>query len=243
MAAPEAPSRRAAATAPKPEAPAVAHTAVRKKSRAGSDTRGKLLDAAERVFAEQGYDGTSLRDIATRAKLHLALSTYHFGTKEKLFEEVLARRATEITETRLNELNKIDLSKLDRDAAVKALIAAYAMPMFRARYGSSTQWQAHVRLVSQLINVRRWVPLIRKHYDVCGRKFLEKFGEVLPEADHEQLLDAFSFTISTMLYVCCYTNRFERKRSTASNARVPKEVIDAAIENFLRFAHAGFMAL
>src|SRR6266403_212385 len=73
----------------------------RKKSRAGAGTRIKLLDAAERLFAESGYDGTSLRDITTRAKLHLALSTYHFGTKERLFEEVIQRRAAEMEQIRL----------------------------------------------------------------------------------------------------------------------------------------------
>lgn len=215
----------------------------RKTKRPRTDTREKLLDAAERLFSENGYDGTSLRDIATRAKLHLALSTYHFGTKEKLFEEVIGRRAIGMTEMRLKELDQIDFANLTREEAVRALILAYSMPMFRARYGSSAQWQAYVRLVSQLINVKRWVPLIRKHYDNCGRQFLSKFQEVLPDAEQDRLLDSFSFMISTMLYVCCYTNRFDRGSKVNANARVADGDIEAAIDNFVRFTHAGFMAL
>lgn len=212
----------------------------RKKSKAGADTRVKLLDAAERLFAEHGYDGTSLRDIATRANLHLALSTYHFGTKERLFEEVIQRRATEIQGIRLAELEKVDIDQLPREEAVRALIEAYAMPMIRARYGSSRQWQAHVRLLSQLISVKRWVPLIRKYYDTGGQRFIEKFEQLLPEADHDRLLDNFSFMICTMLYVCSYTNRFDKQKARHLSA---KEDIDAAVENFLRFTHAGFLAL
>ncbi|WP_176489056.1 TetR/AcrR family transcriptional regulator [Rhizorhabdus dicambivorans] len=212
----------------------------RKKSRAGADTRVKLLDAAERLFAEDGYDGTSLRDIANRAKLHLALSTYHFGTKEKLFEEVIQRRATEMEQIRLAELAKIDLDKLSSDEALMALIEAYALPMIRARYGPSRQWQAYVRLVSQLISVKRWVPLIRKYYDNCGRQFIAKFEKVLPHADHDSLLDSFSFMISNMLYVCSYTNRFDKQKAKHLSA---KEDVDAAVKNFLRFTHAGFKAL
>lgn len=224
----------------KAQAEEVKATPGRKKSRAGADTRVKLLDAAERLFAETGYDGTSLRDIANRAKLHLALSTYHFGTKERLFEEVLQRRAVEMEQIRLIELDKVDIAQLSKEDAVRALIEAYAMPMIRARYGSSRQWQAYVRLISQLISVKRWVPLIRKYYDNCGRQFIARFEQVLPDADHDALLDCFSFMISTMLYVCSYTNRFDKEKARHLSA---KEDVDAAVEHFLRFTHAGFMAL
>jgi AcrR family transcriptional regulator len=162
----------------------------------------KLLDAAERLFADNGYDGTSLRDIANLAKQHLALSTYHFGTKEYLFEEVIQRRAAEMELIRLAALDRIDIAALSRSDAVRALIEAYAMPMIRARYSSSPQWQAHVRLLSPLISVKRWVPLIRKYYDNCGIRFIAKFEEVLPEASRNGILDSFSFMISNMLYGC-----------------------------------------
>ena len=209
-------------------------------SRAGSDTRGKLLDAAERLFADNGYDGTSLRDIAIQAQQHVALSTYHFGTKERLFEEVIQRRAADMEAIRLAALEKINASTLSSSEAVRALIEAYALPMIRARYGSSRQWQAHVRLLSQLISVKRWVPLIRSHYDACGVRFIAKFEQVLPNADRNAILDSFSFMISNMLYVCSYTNRFDNLKKQKQSV---KEDITAATENFLRFTHAGFMAL
>ena len=211
----------------------------RKPSRAGVDTRGKLLDAAERQFAEKGYDGTSLRDIAEFGKLHLALSTYHFGTKEQLFEAVIERRAIEMEGIRLKALDGIDVTRLPSADAVKALIEAYSMPMINARYGSSRQRQAYVKLLSQIISVKRWVPLIRKHFDNCGKKFIDKFEQSLPNADHDKLLDAFSFMISTMLYVCSYTNRFDNMKTRRKSSKID---IEAATENFILFTHAGFMA-
>src|ERR1700693_1143954 len=100
--------RTAAAGAPSalPKSDArVAPIGGRRMSRAGVGTRAKLLDAAERLFADHGYDGTSLRDIAGRPQQHLALSTYHFGTKERLFEEVIQRRASEMEAIRLAALH------------------------------------------------------------------------------------------------------------------------------------------
>ena len=58
----------------------------------GRDTREKLLDAAERLFAEQGFDSTSLRQITAAAGANLAAVNYHFGSKEDLIVEVLDRK-------------------------------------------------------------------------------------------------------------------------------------------------------
>lgn len=212
----------------------------RRASRAGIDTRNKLLNAAERLFAEKGYDGTSLRDIADSAKQHLALSTYHFGTKEGLFEEVIKRRALELEEIRLGELEKIKVGSISRSAAVRALIEAYCLPLIRVHSQSNRQWQAHVRLLSQIISVQRWVPLVRKCYDNCARQYIAKFEQALPHANPDDLLDSFSFMIATMLYVCSYTNRFDEMKSSHPPM---KTSLKAATENFVRHTHAGFMSL
>jgi AcrR family transcriptional regulator len=55
-----------------------------------SDTAALLFTTARRLFAERGYAGTSIRDITSRAKANLGAVTYHFGSKEKLYEAVLA---------------------------------------------------------------------------------------------------------------------------------------------------------
>jgi AcrR family transcriptional regulator len=212
----------------------------RKPSRTGVDTRSKLLDAAELMFANQGFDGTSLRDIANAARLHLALSSYHFGTKERLFEEVIRRRALEMEEKRLSGLFKIQVDSQSATETVRALIEAYVSPMIQARYGHSRQWQAHVRLMASLVNIKRWTPLIRKHYDRCAHMFIERWQEVLPGVDKNALFNAFSFMVVTMLYVCSYTDRFEKwKKRSPSHKKELAEVT----EDLVRFVHAGFMSL
>jgi AcrR family transcriptional regulator len=210
------------------------------KKSARPEARQKLLDAAERLFADKGYDGTSVRDIALAAHQHVALSNYYFGTKEKLFEEVIQRRAVAIEAVRLAALAEIDVSSMTPSDAVRALIEAYALPMIKARYGSSKQWQAHARLMSQVVSVKYWVPVIRKYYDTCGLAFIAKFHEALPQADHDSLLNSFSFMISNMLYVCSYTNRFSKVKTGHLSS---KKDVEAATQDFIQFTHAGLMAL
>jgi AcrR family transcriptional regulator len=212
----------------------------RKPSRPGTDTRSKLLDAAEQVFSNKGFDGTSLRDIAEAADLHLALSSYHYGTKERLFDEVIRRRAIEMERMRLEGLAKIDLKAQPTSETVRLMIEAYVSPMIRARYGSSPQWQAHVRLMARVVNVKRWTPMIRKHYDRCARVFLDQWRELLPSADNNALLNAYSFMVVTTLYVCSYTNRFGRWKAKSKSR---KAELKAATNDLIQFVHAGFMAL
>jgi AcrR family transcriptional regulator len=70
-----------------------------------SDKREHILNVAEELFAEKGFDGTSVRDIAQRAGVNLAMISYYFGSKEKLLESLIELRAGYAYGI-LDELNK-----------------------------------------------------------------------------------------------------------------------------------------
>ena len=57
------------------------------------DKRSQILSAAEELFADKGFDGTSVRDIAHKAGVNLAMISYYFGSKEKLFEALVEYRS------------------------------------------------------------------------------------------------------------------------------------------------------
>ena len=62
------------------------------------DKRSVILSAAEKLFAEKGFEGTSVRDIAHLAGVNLAMISYYFGSKEKLFEALVEYRSGYTTE-------------------------------------------------------------------------------------------------------------------------------------------------
>ena len=196
----------------------------------------KLLDAAELMFADHGYDGTSLRDIAEAAGQHLALSTYYFGTKENLFEEVVRRRAIEFISARLEGLARINPDELTASETVRLLIEAYAIPVLKAAYGRSKQHQAYHRIMARIINEKRWIPLFQRYYNETEEIFIKRWRQAMPHADEASLLDVLSFLVATMLSVCSYTNRFGNWPNTGvERTRV--------IEDLIRYTHAGFMAI
>src|SRR5882724_9695348 len=73
-----------------------------------SATQGKILDAAEALFMEHGFEATSLRAITTAASVNLAAVNYHFGSKEELFQAVLTRRLDPMNQARVALLDRFE---------------------------------------------------------------------------------------------------------------------------------------
>ena len=70
------------------------------------NTKDRILGAAEELFAQHGFSGTSLRQVTSRADVNIAAGNYHFGSKENLVNEVFRRRMDEMSERRITQLRR-----------------------------------------------------------------------------------------------------------------------------------------
>ena len=95
-------------------------------TKAAPDTRERLLAAASQLFAERGFHGTKVRDIAARAGVNLAAGNYHYGSKKTLYLEVLRAQFAE-TRALLERRGAVkparELRRLSRSAVVELLRA------------------------------------------------------------------------------------------------------------------------
>ena len=101
---------------------------------AGDVTRERMLDTAEECFATHGFHGTSMRDIARGASTPIALVSYHFKSKDNLFDRVIERRATYMGFHRMNALQKARASAGDKPIALQMLIESYVWPFINYKY-------------------------------------------------------------------------------------------------------------
>jgi TetR/AcrR family fatty acid metabolism transcriptional regulator len=76
-------------------------------------TKDKILEAARELFEEKGYDSASVREIAAKAKVNVALINYHFGSKETLLTDLVEQSAT-ATHVRLADISKSPASPEDK---------------------------------------------------------------------------------------------------------------------------------
>lgn len=83
-------------------------------------TQERILDAAETLFADMGFHGTSMRQITSLAKVNLASINYHFGSKDRLIGEVFKRRMIPLNNIRTDRLEKI-IEVADSESAFPSL--------------------------------------------------------------------------------------------------------------------------
>ena len=91
-------------------------------------TKDRLLDAAEVLFVERGYDDVSIRDLAAAADVNVAAVNYHFQGKENLYHEVIRRRFSvqrDATLASLAEAAPADGSQPELDAIIRAMVGEY----------------------------------------------------------------------------------------------------------------------
>ncbi|WP_327672702.1 MULTISPECIES: TetR/AcrR family transcriptional regulator [unclassified Streptomyces] len=151
------------------------------------DTRTQILDAAEYLFAEHGYRGTSVRAITKLAGANLAAVGYHFGSKAELMAAV-ARRVIE-------PINAAQCAGLDGllartpDPAVSELVEAFAGPLFDEMPAGDEGGARTSRLIVTILSdpaeeVRSWTGPAE---DTVRERYLAAFARVLPGLSPEEL--------------------------------------------------------
>ena len=201
----------------------------------GERTKQKILNAAEDLFGAHGFDSVSLRDITENAEVTLALASYHFGTKEKLFESVVSRRADILCDHR-----KSRLLALGDDPAPRDILDAFMSPLFeQITTGEDTGWAAYVRVLARLGEDDRWLDLLGTHFDALAGEFVAQLQAAIPQADSEALARAFTMTLHLMLTTVSRHKRLDR----LTDGRAKAGDLDRAYASLLDFASAGFNAL
>src|SRR4029079_12118394 len=87
-------------------------------------TRERLLDAAERLFAERGFRSASVRDITRESSCNIAAVNYHFGGKSNLYREVFLRRLRAVRKARLDGIDRA-LSRAGSQATLELLLQEF----------------------------------------------------------------------------------------------------------------------
>ncbi|MFJ2511526.1 TetR/AcrR family transcriptional regulator [Streptomyces griseoviridis] len=152
------------------------------------DTRTQLLDAAERLFAENGYRGTSVRAITDLAGANLAAVGYHFGSKARLLAEVVRRVVDPLTAAQRAGLD--ELLARTPDPPVADLVEAFAGPLFDEMPAGDESGARRSRLIMTILTdpaeeARSWTG---PDEAAVSERYLAAFGRALPGLLPEELL-------------------------------------------------------
>ena len=215
----------------------------RGKGRQNSDaTKTKILDAAEELFAQRGFYGVSIREITRLAGVELALANYHFGPKEDLFREVIARRAGEHSARQLEVLNGVLAGAGDSAPTVADLVRGFCMPIFERTMKGGPGWKHYIQLLSQTANTKQnnaFLAPMNDRYDPVVEAYTNAFKRAMPGCDEADVHYAVYFLQGTIVHVLAETGAVERQ----SDGLVDGSDFDAMLDRMVPFFTAGFLAL
>jgi AcrR family transcriptional regulator len=178
---------------------------------ANGDTRGRILDAAEALFVEHGFEATSMRTITATAGVNLAAVNYHFGSKEALIQEVFRRRLTWLNRERLRALDAFESEA--QGAALKPSQIVEAFFGTALRLAADVQHGGHrfMRLLGRTYtDPARFVRtfLAEEYADVVDRFSVALF-RALPDVPREEILWRFHFMLGAMAYALAGTDALQ----------------------------------
>ena len=161
------------------------------------DRKTAILLAAEKLFAQHGYDVVSLRQIADEAGVPLALVNYYYGQKHQLFEAVFAHWKGTIDE-RLAGL-RAALAAPARER-LRRLVDAFLQPVLRLRASAEGEYYA-LMVARELYHAREHTDrVMRDFFDPLALAYIDALHEVLPHASRAEAAWCYQFMLGALLH-------------------------------------------
>jgi AcrR family transcriptional regulator len=235
--------RRASPQSRKPKATAATRSRTRRppakpKVDAAADTRERILQAAEGLFAEHGFDAVSMRDITALAHVNLAAVNYHFGSKQALLAEVFAIRANALVDARLGLLDTLPRDRNGRPR-LEAVIEAFLRPSLEMsrQPGGTHHMRLRARLALERIGVTSTeYPVI---FDDSNNRFVDALAEALPDLPREEVYWGFHCLLAVQNYTMANSGRIQH----LSGGLCDPTDVEATLQRIVPFVAQGFRAL
>ena len=226
--------KSAAAAAPKP--------GPRKASRSKAEQRAasleQILDAAEFLFAQNGFFGVTLRDVAQRVGIHTTLMHYYFKDKRALFEAVFERRAGVTSGGRMQALEAYEANAGDAPT-VEGALHAFLDTDFDLYLTGGEPWMNYASFCARISNTPEGAELMDRYFDPVVLKLVEILKRALPDHSEEDIFWGYHFVTGALMNTLARTGRIDK----LSGGVCYSDDFAAVKARMARFMAAGFLAL
>ncbi|HMN81211.1 MAG TPA: TetR family transcriptional regulator [Burkholderiaceae bacterium] len=202
----------------------------------GDETRQRLLDAAEKLFAHGGVRGVSLRDIVKTASVNLAAVSYHFDSKENLFVQVFVRASEQFGKHLTEALERIPPHGApDRLEQIIEAFLGTGLRMGEATEGS----------ISTFIGLRNWLvaedpalaaALLAQTQDSVGHAYIDALLEELPGLSRYDMVWRFHTLLAAMVYTVAHGGRL----SALTDGKADPHDIDETLRQLVPILAGAF---
>jgi AcrR family transcriptional regulator len=205
-------------------------------SASAPSVRERILEVAERMFAEHGMSGVGLRAITTEANVNLASIAYHFGSKDGLLEALFAQRAAPIAQERLRLL--AECLEGNTKPKLEDILDAFLRPALtlgvQPQFGGPAFVKLRARLATEPETTTR--KILSKAFDQSSRQFIDALIKALPQIPRAEIEWRFHFMLGAMFYTMADSGRIQ----ALTNGRVDPGDVKRALHHMIPYLAAGF---
>lgn len=202
------------------------------------DTRERILAAGQHFFAEQGFEGATLRDITDAARVNLAAVNYHFGSKDELLRQVLETGIAPIVAARMAALDDC-LARHGTVPPLDAMVEALVRPLVALSSGD------HRDIMRILMHVRTaknsWIgDLVADRFKPLHERFVDVLQRILPDLSRSEVAFRYDGGRSATLQILVDLAPAARLVGGLDTAAQPDQ--ELLVRRLISFITAGFRA-
>jgi AcrR family transcriptional regulator len=194
-----------------------------------TDTKSRILDAAEKLFGQNGFDATSLRDITAEADVNLAAVNYHFQSKHILIDDIIARRIEPVNRKRFELLDAAG-----PNPTVEQILEAFLTPPIQQRSAAMAPLLGRVLATPDQFMAR----VFRRHLAAVAQRFGDALAKALPELAPTERMWRLHFMAGAMAHFLLWSDVLAEQTSGVCDPTDRK----AVTARLVAFAAAGFRA-
>jgi len=205
------------------------------------ETRTRILDAAEELFMQHGFEATSMRQLTAKAEANLAAVNYHFGSKDALIEAVFRRRLDAMNTARIAELDRMEKDAGGRPLSPAQIIGAFVGVSLRMIEDSKSGGRNFIRLLGRTYSdpQKEIRALIGQLYAPAMERFKAAFERALPQMPRDELIWRMHFMFGTLAYTLAATDTVQLIAGCKPEDRYDAALLEARLTAFLQ---AGLLA-
>lgn len=198
-------------------------------------TKERILLVAERLFAEKGVEGASLRDITEKAGVNLASVNYHFGSKDSLISAVFARYFTPMNKDRLALLDVVERKAGDGPPPLEAVMDAYIRPV--VVHGIDPRHGEFMRLAGRCLSepASHIAKYVLPHFEDLIVRFDDVVSRCLPSLSPDEIFWRMNFILGALHHTLHVWSRLDILTHKPENRTKSEELI----RQLVSFATAG----
>ena len=209
------------------------------KARVREASIERILDAAEQLFAEFGYHGVTLKDVAARVGVSSTLIHYHFNGKESIYEAVWGRKAPISARNRL-EAMRLYAEEAGDNVTVEGALHAWIDTDLNVQIDDEEQWVAFGKIAAQANSATGWgAGRMTKYFNPVVLALIDLLKKAMPDCDEETIFWGYHFVSGAMTHNMARTGRLDE----LSHGLCSSNDFVSIKRHMARFMAAGFHAI